>query len=65
MTTVQLLADNGFVVGGSPADPCAACPHRWGQHVLIAAGDPLDGGAFHCPECFCAGTWNIADDLKE
>jgi hypothetical protein len=55
-STVQVLYDNGFSLGPGP-DVIHGCGCRWGDHVLMASGAPLDGGRIACPYCPCIGTW--------
>lgn len=58
-STVQRLADAGFLMGPPSDQACGRCPHRWGDHELYAPLDPLSGGTVSCPDCECTGTWSV------
>lgn len=58
-TTVERLSTAGFHIGPAVDDPCGRCPHRWGDHILYAPIEPVDGGTVSCPECGCTGTWGV------
>lgn len=40
---------------------CPYCPHPEDDHIVAAAGDPVDGGTFFCPVkgCECVGSWYL------
>lgn len=41
-----------------PGEPCPNCSHDFDAHVLVAMGDPADGGFVVCPEgCDCFGEY--------
>lgn len=35
------------------------CGHPLDPHVLVAFGEPADGGLMFCPQCPCVSTWSV------
>lgn len=68
-TIVERVHGAGFKLGPASDDPCAACGHVWGNHLLVASetGDPIDGGHAQCPfhECDCMLFWDLPEHARE
>ena len=53
----------GFGLGPEPTQRCEYCPHRWGDHMLVALDqDEVEGGWIECGEywCNCRGTFSVS-----
>ena len=60
---VRTLWLAGFEIGPSPGQLCPICQDLWGEHVLKAEGDPINGGTYACylTACACEGTWTTSN----